>query len=309
MFTEVRYAYGDKSLPILPIQWKAIRCTFGGNVLHVQIAGHAGNRRYGYSFTAFIFNSDKSDQKDYLSDAFIERLKDAVTAPVNSLACSTMTYYPAWLRFDSDLLPGIGVGTKDHPEFYTVADEALRDWFRAEVKICEENKAKEAAEKELAAKAAEAAKKAAESMSSCQQTTKEQPKMSCKKFSVFHNSETFIKCRWVINGDRVHIQVKGPKYNRSYGLAFDVPFLFFESFPGQDTTNQSRIEQSVKGNTLSLAGTSRAYTKGGVRVAQNHAGQDSVQLIVTRKAEHWYYNLRTRCTVIPQTILDYLRNN
>lgn len=73
-----------------------------------------------------------------------------------------------------------------------------------------------------------------------------------------NQDKTFRKnMRWVLNGNTLHIQVKAKKgadtFNREYGMAFD------EELPYGDI---SKIKLSVKGNTTSLADTSREYTKG-----------------------------------------------
>lgn len=71
------------------------------------------------------------------------------------------------------------------------------------------------------------------------------------------------KMRWVINGDTLHIQIKGPSANRPYGMAVDVPLT---------EVGGKSLYMEPLGDCKSLAGTGRRYTKGVLAIETDDNG-------------------------------------
>ena len=71
------------------------------------------------------------------------------------------------------------------------------------------------------------------------------------------------KMRWGINGDTLHIQIKGPSANRPYGMAVDVPLT---------EVGGKSLYMEPLGDCKSLAGTGRRYTKGVLAIETDDKG-------------------------------------
>ena len=125
-----------------------------------------------------------------------------------------------------------------------------------------------------------------------------------KKFGI--NCISYTKCRWFLIDGRIHIQVKGPEMNRPYGLSMDISLNAFED---QSIDNAAFFAKHFKGNTNSLRDGVRPYSKGGICVTENSAGQRAVRFLATRNASTASYKFVTSCCKVDSDVLDWIENN
>ena len=115
------------------------------------------------------------------------------------------------------------------------------------------------------------------------------------------------KCRWVLNGDVLHIQVKGSQNaNRPYGLALDIPVERIErSFPMTASMMLEWLNAGQTGAVKSRADTGRAYSRGLASVGDNAAGQRAI--LFARSADDEQV-VRTACCSVDSDLLDWVEN-
>jgi hypothetical protein len=115
------------------------------------------------------------------------------------------------------------------------------------------------------------------------------------------------KMRWVINGDTLHIQIKGPSANRPYGMAVDVPLT--------EVGGKSGYMEPL-GDCKSLAGTGRRYTKGVLAIEADDKGAVSGTWLC-----HWptqdlpdafgmmaAFSFKADCSILT-SVFDYVKAN
>ena len=297
--------------PKIPVQWTYRRIEWGKNMfnLHIQIPGHPGNRPYGWAFDA----ASKPYTQDLLKFP-LETVAEWVgpsTKP--SLAGTGKQYELGYLVYEGDDEPRLTTYRGDRITWPYLPGEGQK-WLASEINLRESmikiDEAIKAEEEEEALKAQVQKlldEEKEEFNKMCQPTKTKGATMKTKKFT--YNGVEFIKCRWIlVDGFEkgLHIQVKGPEMNRVYGLSLTVPFSVFED----ESDNYSILSKHVKGNTNSLRDGVRPYTKGGVCVTTNFAGQPALRFIASRKDKSAQcLNYVTKCCKVDSDVLDWIENN
>jgi hypothetical protein len=302
-------SYDKYNHPQIPVQWTA-RLIAGSKMcsIHVQAAGHPGNRSYGYAFDVTGYTT-VGNTMAFSVDKVHSSFKG--TDNVKSLASTLDTYHEAFLVSEGDTMPRL-VDTKGNSIYWSYIGQEGKTWLEAEIKLREVAIIKEEAKKEPV-NLVEVAMKTAESISLFSDAltkTKGATKMAKKVTQSGWNKVKFSKCRWVLNsGDTVlHIQIKGNEFNRSYGMALDIPVANFDRLDFGCPAFVSWMNAFGDKGVTSRSGTGRVYSRGFVTVGKNKAGQDA---ILFRYADYHQCNepLRTMCGRVSQIVLDWIKAN